>query len=402
MGVADELEAANTGVGVHEPLPPLYGRWLQELLPGRIPREGRANCPQCVMCDTTTTEAGQGRLSFRPSVKCCSYLPEFPNFLVGRALSLGTDARGVDAMRGRVERGVGATPLGICQSAMFANQYRAARGDGFGRVEEWVCPHFLSDDGGQCGVWASRNAVCATYFCKHERGAVGARFWRAVKMLLGSAERVLSQWCLEQLQFPRDLIRELAADLASEDRGGLAAELTGETARRAAKWWHVWKGREAACYEAAWRLVERLSWTDVAALGGLELRMCAADVIEAYGVLVAVDPPVRPRAKQLTVLPRDPQSFLVTTYSGTDPQLLPIEVMASLPYFDGSPVESVTARLRADLGLDLDHELIQRLIWFEILEDVPVIATDPEPAGPKTGAALSPEAHQASQSGLGL
>ena len=68
-----------------EPLPPLYANWMAELLGGIIPRESRASCDNCAMCAV----GGAGQQSaprpyfFDPLVKCCSYVPDLPNFLVG-------------------------------------------------------------------------------------------------------------------------------------------------------------------------------------------------------------------------------------------------------------------------------------------------------------------------------
>jgi hypothetical protein len=62
---------------------------MAELLGGIIPRESRASCDNCAMCAV----GGAGQQSaprayfFDPLVKCCSFVPDLPNFLVGGILS---------------------------------------------------------------------------------------------------------------------------------------------------------------------------------------------------------------------------------------------------------------------------------------------------------------------------
>src|SRR5438034_10877336 len=70
-------------------LPPLYAAWMDQLLAGPIPPESEATCHDCAMCNQGTEASspnGPGYY-FSPQTKCCTYLPELHNFLVGRILS---------------------------------------------------------------------------------------------------------------------------------------------------------------------------------------------------------------------------------------------------------------------------------------------------------------------------
>ena len=73
--------------GSVEPLPHLYARWTAELLAGPIPREERATCENCAMCAPPGEEDDPQSHVFDPATKCCTYVPDLPNFLVGRILS---------------------------------------------------------------------------------------------------------------------------------------------------------------------------------------------------------------------------------------------------------------------------------------------------------------------------
>ncbi|HYL82493.1 MAG TPA: hypothetical protein VEU07_16870, partial [Candidatus Acidoferrum sp.] len=67
------------------PLPPLYGRWMDDLLPGPIPRETAATCDDCAMWPGPGDQP-RSDFFFLPETKCCTYIPTLPNYLVGRIL----------------------------------------------------------------------------------------------------------------------------------------------------------------------------------------------------------------------------------------------------------------------------------------------------------------------------
>jgi hypothetical protein len=70
-----------------EPLPGLYAQWITELLGGVIPRESRATRDSCAMCAREGQESESESYFFDSAVKCCSFVPDVHNFLVGRILS---------------------------------------------------------------------------------------------------------------------------------------------------------------------------------------------------------------------------------------------------------------------------------------------------------------------------
>src|SRR5687767_8577752 len=64
-----------------EPMPRLFEKWLSQAFKSPIPRESKAHCADCPMCGAEAAER------FNPSTKCCTYVPDLPNFLVGAILS---------------------------------------------------------------------------------------------------------------------------------------------------------------------------------------------------------------------------------------------------------------------------------------------------------------------------
>ena len=102
--------------------PPLYSRWLAELLPGPIPRETRATCNDCAMCAPDGHQDGAEKEYFDPAIKCCTYVPEIHNFLAGGVLSDDDPSAqpGRATVEKRIRTGVAVTPLGLKQPAVFS------------------------------------------------------------------------------------------------------------------------------------------------------------------------------------------------------------------------------------------------------------------------------------------
>jgi hypothetical protein len=306
---------------------------------------------------------------FDPVVKCCTYVPDLPNFLVGGILS-DTDPA-TDAGRGTVERriadAIGVTPLGLMKSPVHALLYRNSS-DALGRTRTFRCPHYI-EDGGRCGVWRHRNSVCTTWFCKHLRGQVGYTFWRSLLHVLGQVEGELAHWCVLELQLGDDAMRHL---MASGWDGGADA-ITGDTLDHKvdpeayARIWGAWRGREHAFFTRCAELVRPLSWADVLAICGPEARVRARLTQESYRRLTSDDiPPVlEVGSMQLALMTR--ATTRVSTYSGYDPLDVPNQVMELLPYFDGRPTEDVLAAIASERGIRLEPGLVRKLVDFMVL-----------------------------------
>jgi hypothetical protein len=223
-------------------LPPLYARWASEFLGGAIPAESAATCNDCAML---SGERGTARPAaapfFNPDTKCCTYLPGLPNFLVGRMLADDSPefARGRATLEARLTAGTAVSPRGIGRDAAYDLLYVTRGKSLFGRARSMLCPHYFDEGGGPCGIWRHRAAVCATWFCKYVRGAVGQRFWQALHRRLSAVEGELSVWCARQL---------------------------GELGE--------WSGREREFFQECARLVEALHWRDVERICGPDSNGC--------------------------------------------------------------------------------------------------------------------------------
>jgi hypothetical protein len=329
-------------------LPPLYARWASEFLSGAIPAETAATCNDCAMLCGTPGKVRPPAAApfFDPYTKCCTYLPALPNFLVGRMLE--DDSRefawGRITLEARLAEGIAVTPLGIGRSNAYELLYATSGKSFFGRDRSMRCPHYLDENGGQCGIWRHRAAVCATWFCKYVRGAVGQRFWQALHRLLSAVERELSSWCA----------RELGVDDAAD------------AGRRQA--FGDWSGRERRFFQECARLVDALRWRDVERICGPEVRALTKRTREAFDSLRSRAIPRRLRVGSFKVIGPRQRSSIVEGYDGGDRIELPSLVLDALHYFDGSPSTAHALRtIRAETGLTIERDFVRLLVDFEIL-----------------------------------
>lgn len=345
---------------------------MGEVLSGRIPEETDATCDNCAMCTRNSQPHSSEELFYNPETKCCTYIPTLPNFIVGGILGDGDAgfAAGRVTVEARLRAGIAVTPLGLGMPPTFGLLYSRTGPQTFGLSKTLRCPHYLVEEGGRCGVWKHRAAVCATWYCKYVRGAVSAKFWKLLHQLLSTVEESLSRWCIYELDVGVEALGLLFPIQSFPDQNrqldGLA--LDGKFDRTTyAMAWGKWLGHEQEFYREAARLVKGLHWRDIIAIGGSELKICEQLVRDAYGKLTSNELPPFLKVGTMNVLQMGHDSFRVTTYSPIDPIEVRKSVMAVLPYFDGGPISKSTADIEEREGVKLSQRLVRKLVDFEIL-----------------------------------
>jgi hypothetical protein len=346
-------------------LPPLYAPWIEEALGGAVPEERHATCSACAMCTPTAATAATASLTvFDPATKCCTYVPTLPNFLVGLVLEDDDPAAlaGRVSIERRIAAGTGVTPLGLQPDPHYVLIYKHAGHELFGRTRGLRCPHYLPGDGGQCGIWRHRNAVCATWFCKFERGRVGKRFWDALLQLLTMVERHLGLWAVGELGEPIDGLGPALLPYYATGLPGPASTWSGR-----------WAGRAQEFYRETARLVEPLTWSQVREIGGMELALIAGQLRAAYGAVRAGEVPSHLRLGAVNTVERDGGTVALTGYNTNDMLLLPKPLADSLERFDGRrPTAQVCAEIASQGESQFDQTAVRRLVDFGILVAMPV------------------------------
>lgn len=337
-------------------LPPLYARWLGEALAEPLPAEPRATCSSCALCPDAEGRPPVAALVFRPDVKCCTYTPRLPNFLAGMGLS---DPDAAPSIRARLAARSGATPLHLgpppAQQVLFGATVNA-----IGRSVRLRCPHF---DDGRCSIWRYRDATCATWFCRHTRGARGQRLWRAVKQLLEVAQDQLALWCALQEGLPAEVLAGPlvpATDVPAPQRiDGVEAD-GGVDPHRYAAAWGPWVGREEELYRRTAARVGTLSWVEVREVCGPEVEALEGLVVERRAALDA-PLPARIRVGSFQLLGVAETQLTAITYSSTDPVVIPRALVDHLHLVDGRPTAVVLADL-AERGAVLTDEQVAELV----------------------------------------
>lgn len=346
-------------------LPPLVAAWTAGAGLAAPPAETKATCQQCAMC---SAEAPHGSAQYyHPDVKCCSYEPALPNFLVGRILRDVAPERafGRGTVEQRIARQAGVGPWGLEMPRRYAAVYGAGARV-FGRSPDLLCSHYQPRDG-SCGIWPYRNGVCATWFCKHERGGVGHRFWRSLNDLLGELEWSLGVWCVTELGAPAEelarLVNRRGGELVPSDLGA-----EGDTAYREA--WGDWAGREAEFFDRAATLVDGLDWAEIERIGGVRLRVHTGLVRATAEALATRTVPARTKLAPLRIVAAGGGTCTVDAPDSFERLRMPDVLLRALTRFDGRPTAETVDEVRALDGVGINPGLLQKLVDFGLLTAV--------------------------------
>ncbi len=357
------------------PLPPLYAAWIDQLLAGPLPQESDATCDDCAMCVEDDSRHTRSEIFFNPQTKCCTYVPDLPNYLVGRILADHdpNSASGRATVEARLRAGIAVTPIGLGKPPSFQVLYEHSRESLFGRSLTLRCPHYLVEEGGRCGVWKHRASICATWHCKYVRGEVGLNFWMAMHQLLSAVEKSLTRWCVLELDVGAEALKQLFPTSAlSRTNGRIDARALDGIAdpAEARELWGRWAGRESEFYMECIRLVEPLDWRAVKAIAGPEIGIFSSLLCEGYIKLISNEIPNRLKVGSFKTIRTGHEFYSISTYNDNDPIDLPASLMAMLPYFDGRPTVEALQVIAAKENMILHQDLIRRLVDFKVLISV--------------------------------
>jgi hypothetical protein len=352
-----------TAMTLRDDMPAVYRSFLPELFDRAAPEEKRATCSDCAMCDKSGRGKADDPAFFQPDIKCCSYHPTLPNYLVGAALADASLLEGGARLRAKIAARVGVTPLWVSSPRKWLVVYDAARDSSFGRSERLLCPYFERGSG-SCTVWPYRESICATFFCKHTAGSAGRELWMSLKRYLAHLESRLS-WHAATVVLgyePRPDPPRMKLTLEDlEDRAPSEADYVS--------YWGDFVGREEAFYVACAKTVEALTVNDRRRLidetGGDKLLAEMTALYEA-----ATQPQLAPRLQlnpELRVTKTD-TGVGVIGYSKYDPLVLTQDLYDALALFRADETtEDALLRLRRDHDLDLPESLLLEMQLHEVM-----------------------------------
>ncbi len=352
-----------------ETLPERHQSWLKQVAAAMIPVESAATCSACAMCKTDSTTTADLAL-FSPSTKCCTYYPALRNFSVG---AIFRDSRcspqATEELKLRVRARSAVSPLGVLPLPSWSARYNSVSKELFGKSEVLLCSYYdKGAQGANCTIWRYRSPVCATWFCKHVRGATGQRFWSDVKRFLEVCEEVVALSVALHLGITPSILAQLVREPSSLNTQ--ASELDGsflDSQYRAQ--WGEWQHREIEFFEACAELADRTAAADVLRLGGVQLETLAGALGESYSSIVKAGALGQLRRATFSVSPAGEGKYVVGALNSYDPLLVTRDVVEVLAYFDGTPTAQVRARIEDECGLSLDDALLRRLVDFGLLTE---------------------------------
>ena len=307
-------------------LPDVYKNSLALELKFSAPGEPRSTCDDCAMCEGPKNHSP---INYKPSIKCCSYFPKIPNYLVGAALADESAPLGKTRINERIRIGHGVSPWGIVPDRryeLFAKNHDGA----FGRSDALLCPYYERETG-HCGVWRHRNSVCSTYFCKHEAGKVAQDFWMAFKKYLVEVERKLGLFAVLELH-PSVAGRSLATwQDTGEKLSPSELDYSPQSPGQRRQWWGKWDGKVETFYAEAHKLIAALSFTDVESIVGIEGKVRLKQLLGAHKRMTAGELPARLKFNPQAVVGKPSEGKIpITTYSKLNPLVVSESEFANL------------------------------------------------------------------------
>lgn len=186
-------------------LPSLYKGVLPDSLLGLKVQETLATCDRCIMVKP------REKIWYKNHLKCCTFFPFMPNYLVGAILKNKSLVSQVayEKIQLMLREKLHILPLGIVPPLEHQVEFNRREENEFGQREDWLCPYFDVQNN-NCGIWRYRGGVCSTFYCHSSYGEKGSEFWEGLNNYLNYAEMALLEEALIRLDFsPREISEQL-------------------------------------------------------------------------------------------------------------------------------------------------------------------------------------------------
>lgn len=183
-------------------LPRIYENILPREILNFSPVETKATCDTCAM----SKPRHRGKIHYREDLKCCTFHPFLPNYMVGALLKEESSTEAHRIFRDKIERREYALPIGMVAPVRYQVAFNNRQEGDFGQREDWLCPYYNKENQ-NCNVWRNRGVVCTTFFCKSSYGKVGLKFWEKLSNYLWYVELACLEEALVMLDFsPRQVM----------------------------------------------------------------------------------------------------------------------------------------------------------------------------------------------------
>ena len=346
-------------------LPPFYSDFFPDFFKESIPTEDLSTCDDCAICPKEEAPQVPGLTYFSPDVKCCTYYPALPNYLVGAILADQSPAAesGRQRVKEIIKNRLGVTPHGLLPTEEYSKKYRRLRVRGFGRFKSLLCPFFMSDTG-RCAIWTYRKSVCISWYCVYVAGQFGHNFWTAFREYLAHVEDTLAKYALQKMDARPDMV--LAYTFASKSdpdtlypfqdkRKELDADLFHEFL------WAEWVGREEAFYLQSFEAVSALSREEFEGITGVRHGVLLDHIKNKYREMINPRlPSILKLSPEIKITELADGTFAV--YSSITSFIVPAVVNDILMMFDGGRTnQSIIKELEEEREVKIGQDLLLAL-----------------------------------------
>lgn len=241
---------AQSGLGGS--LPTVYQHLIpREILEFQI-REQKANCAHCYMA----FHHKKNEKRYDSKLKCCTYEPFLPNYLVGALFSDQTTPESTrNHLREKISKRKFALPVGMTAPVKYQLEYQQNRDEDFGVNPKWLCSYFDKTNN-NCGIWRNRSAVCTSFFCVSDYGDKGKDFWGNLENYLVFVEMALVEEVMAHLDFsPRQVNECLDFVKRHEGKGWELSEMTIPY-DVSVKLWNGYYNEQEEFYDRAFQFVQ--------------------------------------------------------------------------------------------------------------------------------------------------
>lgn len=195
-------------------VPRLYEGLFPKDLLQMDPQETKATCDSCIMA----RPKNRGEIFYEPDLKCCTFYPFLPNYVVGAILSdeSGAAPSAVESIRSKIKNREYSLPIGLVAPPSYQVPFNHRKKNEFGRREDWLCPYF-NHEKQNCGIWRHRGAVCTSFYCKSSFGRAGIQYWDELSNYLTYVEMAVMEEALVMLDFSPRQISDLLGYLNRQE-----------------------------------------------------------------------------------------------------------------------------------------------------------------------------------------
>lgn len=251
-------------------LPSFYQNILSERVLNWFPQETKATCDQCIMSKNSRSPT-----YYAPELKCCTFYPYLPNFLVGAILSdpskIYDGAR--DVLRQKISRRHYSLPCGMVAPIRYQIEFKENKKEKFGKEQSWLCPYYNKSNQ-NCGVWRYRGVVCTTFYCRSSFGRMGKNRWALMSDYLSYVEMALMEEALVMLDFSPRQVVELLGYLNRDQ--GTKMELCSWALlpKKSRQLWNGYFDEQEVFFKKCYQIVNKIkrkNFEEIIGIQGLEL-----------------------------------------------------------------------------------------------------------------------------------